>query len=216
MGESDSGQKPARVRGTLSGDLEALEERSQGSELTFGDMIKALRGRGLAMLIFILALPFCLPLPLVGITIPFGLVIAFFGVRLGFGLRPWLPSALLKRKISAKMVRRFLRAGRGLARWLEKVVRSRWDFFAQGKGMRCAIGLSIAICGLGLMLPVPFTNIIVGAAIVLLSLGIMEGDGLFVVLGFVAGAVFYGIIAVMIFLGKLGWDNLLSLSYARA
>lgn len=211
MTGSDPVRGDARVRGSLSGDLMALEQRSQGSSLTFGDLIRALRGRGLAMLIFILALPFCLPLPLIGVTIPFGLVIAFFGVRLGFGLKPWLPKALLERRISAKAMRRFLRAGMGLARWLEKVVHSRWDVFTQGPGMRWAIGLSIAICGLGLMLPVPFTNIIVGAAIVLLSLGIMEGDGLFVILGFLTGALFYGLLAAMIFLGKLGWENLLSL-----
>lgn len=191
----------------LSQDLRALLERGRGEALTLNEIEEALRGRGLAMLIFILALPFCLPVPLVGFTIPFGLAIAFLGVRLGFGLRPWLPGGLLEKKIPGHVLERTLRGGEGVARWLERVVRSRWDF-TRWPGMRCAIGVAIALCGLGLMLPVPFTNMIVGVAIILLALGIMEGDGLFVVLGFIAAAGFCGIVGAMFFLGRLGWETL--------
>ena len=191
----------------LSQDLRALVERGRGRALTLNEIEEALRGRGLAMMIFILGLPFCLPVPLVGVTIPFGLAIAFLGVRLGFGLRPWLPGGLLGKEIPGHVLERVLLGGEGVARWLEKVVHCRWDF-TRLPGVRCAIGVAIALCGLGLMLPVPFTNMIMGAAIVLLALGIMEGDGLFVALGFLAGAVFCGIVGAMLFLGKLGLETL--------
>lgn len=191
----------------LSEDLRALLERGRVGPLTLRQLEEALRGRGLAMVIFVLALPFCLPVPLIGVTIPFGLAIAFFGLRLGFGWRPWLPGGLLDKEIPGHVLERVLRGGAGVARRLERVVRSRWDF-TLWPGMRAAIGIAIALCGLGLMLPVPFTNMIVGVAIALLALGIMEGDGVFVALGFVAGVVFCAVIAGLVVLGKLGWESL--------
>ncbi len=191
----------------LSEDLRALAERGRGGPLTLRQLEEALRGRGLAMVIVVLALPFCLPVPMIGISVPFGLAIAFLGLRLGFGWRPWLPGGLLDREIPGHVVVRVLRGGEGLARWLERVVRSRWDF-TRWPGMRCAIGIMIALCGVGLILPVPLTNMIVGAAIALLAVGIMEGDGVLVVVGFALGVAFCLVIAGLLVLGRVGWESL--------
>lgn len=210
MAPIDDGGLAARHRGgsRLSDDLRRLIERVEGGGgLTLRQLEEALRGRGLAMVIFVLAFPFCLPVPLIGVSIPFGLAIAVLGLRLGFGFKPWLPGGLLDKEIPGAVLARVLRAGAGVARWLERVVRSRWDF-TRWPGMRGMIGVAIALCGLGLILPVPFTNMLVGAAVALLALGIMEGDGLLVVLGFLAAAAFCAAITGLLVLGKLGWDSL--------
>ena len=58
-------------------------------------------------------------------------------------------------------------------------------FLHAGQGMLRLIGLGIVIARLGLMLPlpIPFSNNIPAWAIVLLAIGMMEKDGLCVLLG---------------------------------
>ena len=72
-----------------------------------------------------------------------------------------------------------------MARQLEKFVRPRLAFLYAGPGMLRLIGLGIVIAGLGLMLPlpIPFSNNIPAWAVVLLAIGMMEKDGLCVLLG---------------------------------
>ena len=67
-------------------------------------------------------------------------------------------------------------------------------------------GLVIFFCGfvLSLPLPIPFTNTIPAIAILLLSMGMMEEDGLFILLGYgVAGCACIYLIT-LIWLGHLG------------
>src|SRR4029077_17854589 len=72
-----------------------------------------------------------------------------------------------------------------MARQLEKFVRPRLAFLHAGPGMLRLIGLGIVIAGLGLMLPlpIPFSNSIPALAVVLLAIGMLEKDGLCVLLG---------------------------------
>ena len=71
-----------------------------------------------------------------------------------------------------------------MARQLEKFVRPRLAFLHAGPGRRRLFG-AIVIAGLGLMLPlpIPFSNHLPAWAVVLLSIGMMEQDGLCVLLG---------------------------------
>ena len=72
-----------------------------------------------------------------------------------------------------------------MARQLERYVRPRLAFLHTAPGMRQLIGVGIIIAGLALMLPlpIPFSNSIPAWAIVFLAIGMMEKDGLFVLLG---------------------------------
>lgn len=200
-------RRPGGVR--LSDDLLALIQEAQGRRLSMKDIEAALRGRGMGMFILILGLPFCLPLPLMGISTPFGLAIVLLGLRLMLGLRPWLPRALLDRDIPGPTLQRVLLTTKKLAMLLERVVRTRWDF-TRWPGMRHAIGAGIALSGLVLSLPIllPFTNTVPGIAIVLLALGWMEGDGMLTIAGFIFTAAALALVIALLALGKLGLESL--------
>jgi len=58
----------------LSADLEMLHARVKGKSLTLAELKQSLKGRGPAMLLILLALPFCF-IAIPGLSTPFGIAI---------------------------------------------------------------------------------------------------------------------------------------------
>jgi hypothetical protein len=168
----------------LSTDLELLQVRVKGRSLTLAELDQALKGRGSAMLLILLALPFCF-IAIPGLSTPFGIAISLIGACLVLGCEPWLPAFVARQRLSTTHLAQLLTGAIKVARQLEKFVRPRLSFLHGGSGMLRLIGLSIVIAGLGLMLPlpIPFSNSIPALAVVLLAIGMMEKDGLCVLLG---------------------------------
>jgi hypothetical protein len=168
----------------LSTDLEALHARVKDQALTLAELKQALKGRGSAMLLILLALPFCF-VAIPGLSMPFGIAISLIGVCQATGREPWLPSFIMHRRLSVARSTQLLTGAIKVARQLEKYVRPRLAFLHAGPGMLRLIGLGIVIAGVALMLPlpIPFSNSIPAWAVVLLAIGMMEKDGLFVLLG---------------------------------
>src|SRR4029077_7327525 len=168
----------------LSADLELLQAHVKGKSLTLVELKQSLKGRGSAMLLILLALPFCF-VAIPGLSTPFGIAICLIGGCLAIGREPWLPRFIMHRRLSTARSDQLLTAAIKVARQLEKFVRPRFAFLHAGPGMLRLIGLGIVIASLGLMLPlpIPFSNSIPAWAVVLLAIGMMEKDGLCVLLG---------------------------------
>lgn len=168
----------------LSTDLEALRARINEESVTLAELNRALKARGSAMLLILLALPFCF-VAIPGLSVPFGIAIGCIGVCMAIGCEPWLPRFIMGRRLSAARSHQILTAGIKVARKLERFARPRLAFLHAGPAMPRLIGLGIVIASLGLMLPlpIPFSNSIPAWAVVLLAIGRMEKDGLLVLLG---------------------------------
>jgi hypothetical protein len=168
----------------LSTDLETLQGRVKDKALTLAELKQALKGRGSAMLLILLALPFCF-VAIPGLSMPFGIAICSIGACLVIGREPWLPRFIMHWRLSTGRSSQLLTGAIKVARQLEKFVRPRFAFLHAGPGMLRLIGLGIVIASLGLMLPlpIPFSNSIPAWAVVLLAVGMMEKDGLCVLLG---------------------------------
>jgi hypothetical protein len=89
---TDNHHLPSR----LSTELEVLRSRMKDQSLTLGELKRALRGRGSAMLLVLLALPFCV-VAIPGLSIPFGIAICCIGARMTIGSEPWLPRFIMRR-----------------------------------------------------------------------------------------------------------------------
>ena len=182
----------------LSEELADLRARLGAKPMTLREVIHSLRGRAYTLLVILLALPFITPIPLPGLSTPFGLAIAFIALRLALGQRPWLPMKLQRKQLPAGFFDRvFAVAGKVIA-LLETFLRPRLALISVAGAMLQLHALFILISALVLLLPlpIPFSNSFPAWTILLLGAGMLERDGLFILLGylvFVLG-VFYFIL----------------------
>jgi hypothetical protein len=89
-------------------------------------------------------------------------------------------------------------------RWLERIVRPRWQKIAENSYISRINGFCIAWLAILLMLPVPFTNPLPAITILLLAVANLEGDGLLMSLG-------YGLTLLVtllfVFIGYAFWQS---------
>jgi hypothetical protein len=193
----------------LSTDLEMLHARVKGKSLTLAELKQSLKGRGSAMLLVLLALPFCF-VAIPGLSTPFGIAICLIGACLVIGREPCLPRFIMRRRLSTARSAQLLTGAIKVARKLEKFVRPRLSFLHAGSSMLRLIGLGIVIAGLGLMLPlpIPFSNNIPAWSVVLLAIGMMERDGLCVLVGHLTAIVAWVYIGLTSVLAVGGFQRL--------
>jgi hypothetical protein len=174
----------------LSTDLQELLDAAQGRSLSLRELEEILQGRAFALFILLLALPFCFPIAIPGLSIPFGVVIMFMGLRIAMGRKPALPQFILRREVKYALLEKIVKLGLRLCAKMERIIRPRMHFLQRWPGMINLIGAGIASGGLLLCLPlppfIPFSNTIPAVAILLLTAGMVERDGLLVLFGHLA------------------------------
>ncbi len=160
-----------------------------GARISVATIIGALQDRAYALLVVLLGLPNCLPMP-PPIPLVCGLVLAFVAVQMLSGrATPWLPQALLSKSIGqAELAKAVARALPALTR-LERISRPRLTVLG-GAAAIPVLGLLILVLALGLIVAAPFIGQIpLGLAVCLVGLGLVERDGLFIIAGALIGAV---------------------------
>lgn len=185
----------------LSEELAELQARAAERAVTLREVIYLLRGRAYLLLVLLLALPFLTPIPLPGLSTPFGLAIAAIALRLSLGQRPWLPMKLQRKELPPGFFGRLMAIAAWIIRLLEKLLRPRLAPLT-GTGLLNqlhALLMLAAALTLLLPLPIPFTNSFPAWAILLLAGGLLERDGVAIVLGYI---VFAAGVLYFFFLGE--------------
>ena len=171
--------------------------------VTLREVMETLHGRAFALLLILLALPFCTPIPLPGLSTPFGLVIALIGFRLSLRQKPWLPARLLDTVLPPRFFGKLLSAGRRMIRGLEWGLRPRCAFLVNDGVLHHLYGAMIMVSGLLLLLPlpIPFSNFLPALVVVLTSAALLERDGYCAIAG---GVVF---LVTLCFFTALTWGG---------
>lgn len=174
----------------LSEELIELRHRVAARAVTIRELLYALKGRAYMLLVILLTLPFLLPVPLPGLSTPFGLAIILICLRLALGQRPWLPKSIQRRELPAGFIPRVLDLAARIIGWLERVLQPRWLVLTEHALIRQlhAIVMVAAATILLLPLPIPFSNGLPGWSILLLACGLLERDGRAIVLGYLVFA----------------------------
>lgn len=184
MAAEPSEAQPAR-RPAFSEELQHLASQFTDRPVTLAAILLATQGRGFDLLLVLICLPFLTPIPLMGLSTPFGLVVFLIGGRLALGRRPWLPQRLLHHELPKGFIARFLSTATRVLIWLEVLLRPRLRFLHDQVVFQRVSGALITVSGLLLLLPlpVPLTNTLPALTVILLACGAMERDGVFFLAG---------------------------------
>jgi hypothetical protein len=172
---------------TLESSLRDLLEKMDHRPMSIKRILEILSGNGKPLVLIFLCLPFCQPIQIPGTSIPFGLAIAFIGIRLAFGKHILLPKKISAKKISSHTLRKITDKVLPVVRKLKKWVHPRLQVLIVHPAMHILNGLVISAMGLflALPLPIPLSNLIAAWGILLICLGMLEDDGAFVIAGYV-------------------------------
>ncbi|MBN8941793.1 MAG: exopolysaccharide biosynthesis protein [Rhizobiales bacterium] len=164
-----------------------LTRLGEGDSIPLGTVTQALGDRAFGLLVLIFALPNIIPM-IPGVSTISGVVIAIVGLQMLIGRRdPWLPAFVATRSLpraeTASMIERTIP-------WIEKleaVAKPRAVFMTRGL-MRMMIGAMFVLLGVVLALPLSWIgNFPPGVALLVMSVGFLEEDGLLVGLGHILG-----------------------------
>lgn len=174
----------------FSEELTKIANEADSHKITIGELESVLHGRGFAATLLILCIPFVQPIPLPGLSVPFGIAIALIGLRLAFRRKAHIPRMIREYAIETERLKKILLGAAKVFRSMEHLFKERLDFMFQWP-MDHLIGITIFLSGIALCLPLPpvvlFSNSIPAWAVIFCCLGFIERDGLLVMIGHVLG-----------------------------
>ncbi|KQS54203.1 hypothetical protein ASG17_11140 [Brevundimonas sp. Leaf363] len=180
-----------------------------GQKLFLGEVVEAFGERAFGAVMLLFAIINMLPWPPGGTTIT-GAPLLFLSMELAWGrdslwLPGWIERASINRKTFRDLSAHFMKA----IRLSERLSKPRLAFLSGpfGQGL---VGLACLFLSIVLVLPVWGGNLVPAIAIGLFSLGIMQRDGLAIILGWIVTGISAAIIVLAwrLIVGVFveGWD----------
>ncbi len=172
--------------------------------------MQSLHEQGFALLMAVLVLPNCVPIPIPpGMSTVFSIPLLFLSAQMLMGRdAPWLPAWLADKQISATFLRRvFTKVGPKLL-WLERRMRPSMPFFVTRRGERL-IGFVWLLFSISIAIPLPMTNFLPGVGIFVSALALLGRDGRIILAGFAIGAVGVAVTLGLLVLGVKAMNRIL-------
>jgi hypothetical protein len=182
------------AREPLSEILREISERAEPT-VSVGEFMEMFGGRAMGALLLVFGIACTLPLPPGGTTI-FGAPLVLLAPQLMIGSRaPWLPARMRAQSIATADLRRGLPRVLRWLRRIEAVSRPRLLFLFGAWGHR-AVGLVCTILALVLILPIPLGNMLPAAAVSVLSLALVQRDGVLALFGYALAVLSGGVLVL--------------------
>jgi hypothetical protein len=170
----------------ISSRLAKLAEDAQEDAVCLDWVLAQLHERAFGLFLLVLALPCCIPF-LYGIPQIVALPLMFVSLQILLGREvPWLPGRLGARTVSKRALEDLAtRAGPWLRR-VETFSRPRLSALTRAPADRVA-GLALVLFSASILVPLPGTNTVPGFAVVIVAMGLLQRDGILVILGTLLG-----------------------------
>lgn len=181
-----------------------LDLTKTSTTIKIGQIFEVLAHKGYPTLLIIFSIPFCMPIQIPGFSTPFGIVLCFIGLRIAFAKHPWWPEWILEKSFSSKSLEKLISKMMKVVQVMQKVLRPRLVVLAKDPILHRLHGLLIFILAilLSLPLPIPMTNMLAALPILALGLGLLEDDGVAIIVGYFLAAICFGAFIALIILGK--------------
>ncbi len=186
--------------------FENLANNHARDKISIGEIKSAMHERGFGVLFIIFSLPLLIPIPVpTGLGTAMSLPIFFFAYQLTVNVdSPWLPKWILRKELSISMFRKVVSKALPILRFVEKLLKERLPGISNSRRYEIFTGIFILLLNIPIMLPFPLSNTLPAAAIIVIAFGMIEKDGLMMLLGKLLGlfswlvciligiAIFYG------------------------
>ncbi|MEM9618502.1 MAG: exopolysaccharide biosynthesis protein [Pseudomonadota bacterium] len=187
--------KSAQTTSFEEADNSAMDDETPKAQL--GDLIDRLDERAFGLMLLLLALPCCLPfiylLPQI-VALP---MLALAGQMAAGRPHPWLPGSLHEREFSVTAFQGVVVRSEKYLSWIERFARPRLGAVTSNAGARI-VGALLLIPTASILVPLPSTNTVPGIGVAITSLGLIERDGVLVILGLLIGFLW---VALLLLLG---------------
>jgi len=190
----------------LSHLLTSIINDIHGDTITLRKLLERCGREGMLLVCAIACLPFLIPVSIPGVSTVFGAAIVLLSTALFLDRLPWLPQRILDKNLDANKLKPVLHKGVGMVGKLDRWLQPRWSGLTTSPMQRFNSAV-LVFGGLLLMAPlglIPFSNTVPAVGILLLTVGMMQRDGVFVLLGYlghVLTVVYFGVLAYLAWVG---------------
>lgn len=177
----------------ISERLTRLADEAETDTVSLNWVLEQLDDRAFGLFLLVLALPCCLPF-LYGLPQIVALPMLFIAVQYMIGRpTPWLPDRLGKREVSKDGLQRLAnRAGPWLRR-IEAISRPRLGALTAPPLERVVAVMLVIFCAT-ILFPFPLTNSVPAFAVAVVAFGLLQRDGILVILGGIIGVIWIGLL----------------------
>jgi hypothetical protein len=162
---------------------------------------------GLMLFTAFLTLIFMVPVSIPGVSTVFGAAILLIGFSRLFGRSLWLPNSIKKRVVSTDALRAALNRGLIWIHRLERISRPhRLHWLTSGSLIGTVNNCALILGAILLMAPfglIPFSNTLPALALLFLAIGLLQRDGICILLGHLANLATIIYFAILIISGGL-------------
>ena len=190
---AEEGTQPTRT----SELLRAFAHSLTSDRVTLAEIVAGLGDRGLGVLIAIFALPNILPSAVPFGNVPTGLPPLIFAIQLALGVDHLIvPGFLARRTVGTRWLRALAPRVASVLSWFERLLTPRMEWVTDPRAERI-IGIIAIVLAMVSTLPIPFGHNLPALGLVLIGLGLIERDGLAILIGAaigMAGAILLGLV----------------------
>lgn len=166
--------------------LEEIAAGAPDNGLTLGELTESLGDQAFGVVLFVLAVPVCMPF-LYGIPQIVALPMLAICAQMALGREAlWLPERFAARRLSKADLVKTAAGARKWFGWIETFAAPRLAFLSGPLAHRIA-GVMFCLFCLSILVPLPLTNTTPGMALALAALGLINRDGLLVLGGIIIG-----------------------------
>jgi hypothetical protein len=195
-------QKAELQEDSLGEKLKVVINKLPPEGVTLVEILDLVGKDSLMLLTVFLSLVFLIPVSIPGVSTLFGAAILFIGVTRLFGRNLWLPKSFRSRIISADKLRPALERALVWFHRLERMSRPHRLKRLTSEGlMEIVNNCSLILGAILLMAPfglIPFSNTLPAIAIIFLAIGLIQRDGVCILLGYLSNFVTIVYFAILI------------------
>ena len=181
--------------------LRQLARSIEGERVTVRELLSMVGEQGLLLAMMFLTVPFLLPISIPGVSTVFGMVAILISLGITFNRVPWLPDRRLDRPLDAVKLTAAIERGADRFGRVDRISHPRLQRLTDSKAMNRLAGLGLLLGSVLLIFPlglVPFSNTLPAWGMLLLAAGLLQRDGVLILLGYLF------LLATLVYFAALG------------